>query len=66
MNYLTVEQVAQELGVSIWRVYALIREGRIAAQKFGKQYAISPDALDAVRDRKPGRPSTPRQRGEEE
>lgn len=55
-NQLTTQQVAAELGVTKARVHALIRAGRLRAEKIGIQYLIAPADLAAVRDRKPGRP----------
>jgi hypothetical protein len=37
-------------------VLALIREGRLEAEKAGRDWLIDPRALRAVRTRKPGRP----------
>ncbi len=53
---LTTAQAAAELGVTPCRIQALIRKGRLVAQKIGRDWQIHPRALDAVRDRKPGRP----------
>ena len=54
---LTVKETAEELGVSIPRVYQLIKDGRIQADKFGRDWMISSDALtDEVMNRPNGRP----------
>lgn len=55
-NQLTTQQVADELGVSKTRVIALIRAGRLPAEKVGVQYLVNPKDLERVRHRKPGRP----------
>lgn len=44
------------MGVTRHRVLALIRAGRLRAERVGMQFLIRPADLDAVRDRKPGRP----------
>ena len=51
---LTVAQAAESLGVTPRRVLALIATGRLAAVKFGNQWAIAPADLVSVRHRKPG------------
>jgi excisionase family DNA binding protein len=53
---MTSQQVAAELGVTKARVIALIRAGRLRAEKVGVQYLIDPADLAAVRNRPPGRP----------
>jgi len=53
---LTPAQAAAELGVSRSRIYHLITAGRLRATKPGRDWQIRPAALDAVRERKPGRP----------
>jgi excisionase family DNA binding protein len=52
----TTNQAATELGVTPVRVRALIRDGRLLAEKFGRDYLIKEVDLDSVRHRKPGRP----------
>jgi excisionase family DNA binding protein len=54
---LTTEQAAEKLGVSSERVRALIKAGRLPAERFGNIYAIDENDLRLVKDRKPGRPS---------
>jgi excisionase family DNA binding protein len=56
MNVLTALEAAAELGVSRSRIFALIRSGRLAAERIGTQYVIKPRDLEKVRERKPGRP----------
>jgi excisionase family DNA binding protein len=52
----TTVTAAEELGVSQQRIRALIAAGRLQATLIGSVYLITPEQLDAVRDRKPGRP----------
>jgi excisionase family DNA binding protein len=59
-SQLTTQQVAAELGVTKARVVALIRAGRLPAEKVGVQYLIQPADLERVRVRKPGRPPAPK------
>lgn len=56
MNLLTTKEVAARLGVTIQRVQALIRDGRLPASKLGRDYVIKEQDLKLVADRKPGRP----------
>ncbi len=46
-EYLTVEQVAERLGVEYKTVYKLIRSGEIPAGKIGRVYRIRSEDLDA-------------------
>jgi excisionase family DNA binding protein len=52
----TTGSAAAELGVTACRVRALIAAGRIQATRTGRDWLIKPEALAAVRERKPGRP----------
>jgi len=56
--FFTTTTAADELGVSASRVRAMIASGRLPATQAGPMWIIAPKALDAVRDRKPGRPVT--------
>ena len=56
MNLLTTSEVAARLGVTVKRVQAMIRDGRLPAEKMGRDYFIKEDDLKLVEDRKPGRP----------
>jgi excisionase family DNA binding protein len=56
MKLLTTKEVAERLGVSVRRVHALIQDGRLPAQKFGRDYQIDEKDLKLVQNRKPGRP----------
>jgi len=53
---LTTTQAAAELGITVRRVQALIKAGKLVAVKTGRDWLISPVALNAVRVRKSGRP----------
>jgi excisionase family DNA binding protein len=57
MATLTTQQAAERLGVTIRRVNALIKSGRLPAEKFGQVYMIKESDLKLVSVRKPGRPS---------
>ena len=54
---LTTKEAAERLGVTAIRVRQLISEGRLPAEKFGRDYMIKQEDLRLVEDRKPGRPS---------
>src|SRR5688500_6139984 len=56
MKVIGTTEAAKRLGVNPSRVRALIDAGRLKAQKIGREYAINPSDLKAVRKRKPGRP----------
>lgn len=56
MDLLTTKEVADRLGVTIKRIQAMIRDGRLPAEKLGRDYVIREQDLELVRDRKPGRP----------
>ena len=57
MNLITTGEAAERLGITIRRIQALITDGRLPAQKVGRDYLIKEDDLKLVADRKPGRPS---------
>jgi excisionase family DNA binding protein len=56
MKLISSAEAAEKLGVHITRVQVLIRQGRLPAQKVGRNYVINEDDLRLVKDRKPGRP----------
>lgn len=56
MADLTTKQASEILGVSRRRVIALIEQGKLKARKFSNVYIIAPKDLEAVRERKTGRP----------
>lgn len=52
---LTIKQAAKKLNLSPIRIYQLIRQGHIKAQKYGPVYLIQEDDLKAAKwNRKPG------------
>jgi len=55
----TTGSAARELGITPGRVRAMIAAGRLQATLAGRDWLIDPKSLDAVRDRKPGRPAAP-------
>lgn len=56
MDYITTEDAAKELGVSVRRIQAMIRDGVLPAKKFGKAYAVNPEDVEWLKhqERKPG------------
>ena len=52
----TTSTAAAELGITQNRVLKMIASGRLNATLVGSGWIITPEQLDAVRDRKPGRP----------
>lgn len=56
MEVLTTSEAAERLGVSPIRVRVLIRQGRLPAQKKGRDYLIKEADLALVAERKVGRP----------
>ena len=56
-NLLSVKQVADKKGVTVWRIHQLIQGGKLKAKKYGTQYLIKePDAEKLVIHGKAGRP----------
>ena len=54
---LTVNEVADELGLGAHRVREFVRAGRlVGVVKLGRDWMIPESSLDAVRERKTGRP----------
>lgn len=56
MNMLTTKEVAERLGVSLPRVHSFIKDGRLPAEKKGRDYFIKESDLKLLDNRKPGRP----------
>ena len=59
---LTIQQVADELGVTPEAVLYLVRKERLPARRFGRQWAIRRSDLDTFRElweqrQRPGPPS---------
>jgi excisionase family DNA binding protein len=60
MKLLTTREVAEILRVTQTRVQQLILEGRLPAQKMGRDNFIKEEDLKLVADRKVGRPPKPK------
>ena len=56
-DLLTTREVAERLGVTQSRVRALIQNGRLPSQQFGRDHLIKESDVKLVEDRKPGRPA---------
>jgi excisionase family DNA binding protein len=56
METLTTKEAAARLGVTVPRIHALIRTGRLPAEKRGRDVFINEPDLKLVENRKPGRP----------
>ena len=56
MKIITTAEAAKRLGVTPNRVRALIEAKRLKAFKYGREWLIDPKDLEAVKDRKVGRP----------
>lgn len=56
MRLITTAQAAERLGISPQRVFQLIQDGRMPAQKVGHSYVIDAAVLKTVKRKKPGRP----------
>ena len=56
MKIITTAEAAKRLGVTQNRVRALIEAKRLKAFKYGREWLIDPKDLEAVKDRKVGRP----------
>jgi excisionase family DNA binding protein len=65
MKVIGTTEAAKRLGISANRVRDLIASGRLKAQKIGREYAINPKDLDAVKNRIPGRPRKAAQKRKE-
>jgi excisionase family DNA binding protein len=56
MKIISTTEAARRLNVSPSRIRAMIGSGRLKAIKVGKVWLIDPKDLDAVKERKVGRP----------
>ncbi len=59
-GYLTTQEVAEKLGVSVRRVVALINSGNVPSTRVGRSHLIKESDLKFIENRKPGRPSKPK------
>jgi excisionase family DNA binding protein len=57
MRMLTTKQAGEILGITARRVVALIYNGRLPAQKVGRDWIIEEKDLEKIRNRRPGRPA---------
>jgi len=56
-NLLSVREVAEKRGVTVWRIHQLIKAGTLQAEKYGNQYLVKIKDADALTIHgKPGRP----------
>ena len=56
MKIISTAEAAKRLGVTADRVRKMIVTKRLKATKLGNMWVIDPKALEAVKDRKVGRP----------
>jgi len=56
-GYLTTEEAAKKLGVSVRRIVALINSNNLPSERIGRSHVIKESDLELVKERKPGRPS---------
>lgn len=56
MNIISTTEAAERLNVTPSRVRKMIDSGRLKATKVGSVWLIDPKDLEAVKDRKVGRP----------
>jgi excisionase family DNA binding protein len=56
MKIISTAEAAKRLGVTQSRVQKMIAAKRLKAIKVGREWLIDPKDLDAVKDRKVGRP----------
>ena len=62
MKIIGTAEAAKRLNVTVSRVLKMIKSKRLKATKFGNVWMIDPKDLDAVKDRKVGRPRKVRKR----
>lgn len=55
-RFLTTQEAAERLGISRRRINDFIKDGRLPAEKHGRDYLINEKDLKLVEERKPGRP----------
>ena len=57
VNLISTNEAATRLGITQRRVVALIRQGKLPSQRVGRAHLILPKDLEAMAERKPGRPN---------
>lgn len=55
-SVINTAQAAKALGITQRRITALIKSGRLPAEKIGRDWLINDKDIERVRIRKPGRP----------
>jgi excisionase family DNA binding protein len=65
MKIIGTAEAAKRLNVTVSRVHKMIAAKRLKATKFGNVWMIDPKDLDAVKDRKVGRPRKARKRSKQ-
>jgi excisionase family DNA binding protein len=63
MKIIGTAEAARRLNVTQSRVRAMIDAGRLKAMRVGREWLIDPKDLEAVKDRKVGRPRKSRKTG---
>lgn len=63
-DFITTKIAAEKLGVSMRRVTALIKEGRLPSMQVGREHLIKESDLELVRERKAGRPPKTKNKNE--
>ena len=58
-GFLSIDQVAAQLGLHVRTVRRYVREGRLRAVRIGKQYRVAREALDALTGRTPAVAAAP-------
>jgi excisionase family DNA binding protein len=55
-GYLTTQEAAEKLDVSVRRIVALINSGNLPSSRIGRSHVIKETDLKLIENRKPGRP----------
>jgi excisionase family DNA binding protein len=59
MDWLTIKQASETLGLSVQGIHSALRRGRLTGKKWGRDYLIPPEEVTRFKTtpRKPGRPA---------